>query len=254
MFKKIINYYNNLTSTLQIDYNYDLSQNNFNLIRKTIITTFRIKQYSTDLCLMNHFFKYGKCYNFKSDNSEYIFQKIICNVNIVKWTYWIQFEKILIIDNKDYRADLYMIIKTKNNNFIELIIETDEKHHYSNNNDTINRDYNKNIYAIKRGMALIRIDLSDSKIITQDIINLIIKYITNIHYTNNPIYYFSDKFINLHNNYDKIIINVNPIDINDNDFIKDFKLDTKLKNNVNLVNPHQISFGSKSKKKINIHQ
>ncbi len=196
MYKDLINYYNNFNSKKQMNYNYDLSQNNFNLIKDIIKNEFKRRQCRNELEIFSNLKFNNTIRKLKCDNSEYIFEKIMCNQNINKWTYWVELEKNLLINNKNYRYDLYMIIKTKNNNFIDLIIETDEAHHY---NDNVKRsDNDKDVFAITHGIAIIRIDLSASKIITDNIIKFVIKSITDIHFTNKPIYYFSDKYINFH--------------------------------------------------------
>jgi hypothetical protein len=253
LYTNLIDYYNNISSKIKINYNFDLSQNNFNLTKEIIKNGFKIKQLNSELKILSKLKNYNTICKFKCDNSEYIFEKIMCNLNVNTWTYSAQFEKILYIDNQYYRADLYMIIKTKNNNFIDLIIETDENHHFDN--ITKKRDYNKDIFAIKQGIAIIRIDLSESKIITNDIINLIIKYITNIHYTNNPVYYFSEKYINFHTQIKDSKEIKKGITITLPQHLKDslkeplelIKSQYSKNSNQSIITPDKISFGSSNK-------
>jgi hypothetical protein len=142
-----------------------------------------------------------------------------------------------------------MIIKTKNNNFIDLIIETDESHHYTDK--TKNSDNVKDIFAITHGIAIIRIDLSESKIITDNIINFVIKIITDIHFTNKPIYYFCDKYIKFHTPSKGLTI-VLPQHLKNT--LEEPYCDTTIisqdnskKSDNTEITPQQISFGSSNK-------
>jgi hypothetical protein len=104
------------------------------------------------------------------------------------------------INNKYLRFDLYLILHI-DNNYFQVIIETDESHHINNNrrlnNGQINDNY-KDIFAIKYGISFIRLNVND--IISDYEINRALFCIDYIILTKKPVYYFNKEYIKYKNN------------------------------------------------------
>ena len=121
--------------------------------------------------------------------------EIMCRIvqsKIYDHIIYISHEHTIKIMDKNLRYDIYLIIKTSNDSLIEIMIENDDISHYYKNDKY---DKYKDIYCIKNGISMCRIDCPSRKI-TENVINKIIEFIDKIFYTNVPAYYFYDKYIN----------------------------------------------------------
>jgi|688.fasta_scaffold114526_4 hypothetical protein len=91
------------------------------------------------------------------------------------------------------RYDLYFIIKTNTNDLFEVIIETDEDHHYNIKRQLGNiYDIYKDIYCFENCISLLRLK---TKKLKQTDINIAINFINEIIKTNFPTYNISNDYI-----------------------------------------------------------
>lgn len=153
-------------------------------------------------------------------NNNILYNKIY-NSNLISNIEYMSVEKTVIIEGHKLRFDLYLIIKTCDFNenkfkYFELYIETDESHHYTNNDVQNSYDVMKDIYCIRNGISLLRLHMKNNKI-SENNINLCIFFIYYLINIKSPIYYFPQRYINTKNKYIKNINN-KEIDINDISF------------------------------------
>ncbi len=164
------------------------------------------KKFLNYQCGLNNFIYHIK--NNKSINTKLrkienniILYNHILESHLIQYIDFINTEHSLYISNHVLRADIYLILYV-NNNYFEMIIETDENHHITFNekyNEEYTKylkyDYYKDKYAIKKGISFIRIDIKNSKINDENI-DLALFCINYIIETQKPLYYFNKKYIN----------------------------------------------------------
>jgi hypothetical protein len=136
----------------------------------------------------------------KIENNIILYNRIL-ESHLIKYIDYINIEHSLYISNHVLRADIYLILCI-DNNYFEMIIETDEDHHITFNekyNEEYTKylkyDYYKDKYAIKKGISFVRIDINNSKINDENI-DLALFCINYIIETQKPLYYFNKKYIN----------------------------------------------------------
>lgn len=136
----------------------------------------------------------------KIENNVILYNRIL-ESHLIKYIDFINTEHSIYISKHVLRADIYLILCV-NNNYFEMIIETDEDHHitfdekYSEKYTKYQKyDYYKDKYAIKKGISFVRIDINNSKI-TDKNIDLALFCINYIVETQKPLYYFNKKYIN----------------------------------------------------------
>ena len=244
--KEIIKYYhtnfffsfilkgNNLIKYIDSKYNIDYENINvifndkisYNIITKInyiekrelnliILLTFLYKKYEYDKYIYNIIINNKKFPNIFIGNNNILYNYIF-NSNIINDIEFMDTEYLVHIDNHPLKFDIYIIIKIFDGikyNHHKLIIETDEKHHYVNNN--INYDILKDKYCIQNQISLLRLHIDNKKISINEI-NFCMFFIKYLIKHKESIYYFSEKYISSH----KIKINSNENN-NDNDNLFD---------------------------------
>ncbi len=151
--------------------------------------------------------------NYKKIENNIILYNRIMESHLINYIDFIDIEYSLFISKHMLRADIYLLLHI-NNNYFEVIIETDEKHHLKYKHTTLKYDYYKDKYAIENGISIIRININNHKINNNNI-NLALFCINYIIETQQPIYYFNKKYIEYMNtNNDKLhdILNNNSLD------------------------------------------
>jgi len=150
--------------------------------------------------------------NLRKIENNIILYNHILKSHLIKYIDYINIEHSLYISNHVLRADIFLILCI-DNNYFELIIETDEDRHitFKEKYDetyikNLKYDYYKDKYAIKNGISFVRININNSKINDKNI-NLALFCINYIIETKKPLYYFNKKYINY-----KKSINVNMYD------------------------------------------
>ena len=207
-----------------------------------ILIKFLHRKYNYDMYVYENIFRKNSPTKIFIGNNNKLYNHIF-NSNIIYNIEFIDTEYPLKIDGHTLRFDIYMIIKVLDLDipkykYYKLVIETDENHHYCINNN--NYDKLKDRYCIENDISLLRIDVTqnNNKLSKQDIefCLFFIKYLIKI---KKPIYYFSSKYIDAHQQQIKNIninININDInDINDIDNIISFG-----SNNKNIININDI--------------
>jgi len=143
--------------------------------------------------------KYNKTYKiYKIPNNIILYYKII-NSHLVNYIDYITTEYKLLINNTYLKADIYMILHI-DNNYFQVIIETDEFHHINKKYRLDNSqlyDTKKDLYAIKYGISFIRLNIH--KYINNDNINRALFCIEYIILTKKPVYYFNEEYIKYKN-------------------------------------------------------
>jgi hypothetical protein len=174
-----------------------------------ILMVLKSKQLRTEYSFLKQFFINKKVTDCHFDNSEYIYYKILENNNLSACISNLELEKTFkIIDcsgkEHAYRVDLYLQLKTFHKtlykNFkserMNIIIEIDESHHLTNTKCIIN-DINKDMYFIKNGFSIIRVDISRRKI-NDDDIKEVIRHLVEIQQSRKLRYVFSKAYIKSH--------------------------------------------------------
>ena len=171
----------------------------------------------------------------KIENNIILYNRIL-ESHLIKYIDYINIEHSLYISNHVLRADIYLILCI-DNNYFEMIIETDEDHHITFNekyNEEYTKylkyDYYKDKYAIKKGISFVRIDINNSKI-TDKNIDLALFCINYIIETQKPLYYFNKKYIN----YKKSIHTDKYNEFSDIESNIDNDLDNNLDNNLDKL-------------------
>ena len=258
--KEIIKYYNtnfffsfilkdnNLIKYIDSKYNIDYDNINvifndkisYNIITKfnytekrelnlIILLTFLYKKYEYDKYIYDIIINNKKFPNVFIGNNNILYNYIF-NSNIINDIEFIDTEYLVHIDNHPLRFDIYIIIKIfdgKKYNHHKLVIETDETHHYVNNN---NYDILKDKYCIQNQISLLRLHIDNKKISINEI-NFCMFFIKYLIKHKEPIYYFSEKYIYSH----KIKINSN--ENNDNLYdILSFGTDNRDKKYYDYIN------------------
>lgn len=207
-----------LYDDLMKEYNKDYNLDDANLhdidaenvkYNENILNVLKFKQLRTEYSFIKNFFTSNKVTNCHFDNSEYIYYKLLENDKISACISNLELEKTFKIQDYSgnlhaYRVDLYLELKTfhkslyKNikNELIKVIIEIDESHHLTDKYIIIN-DINKDIYFIKNGFAIIRINIAYRKINDNDI-KEIIKHLVVIQESRSLRYIFSQAYIKSH--------------------------------------------------------
>jgi very-short-patch-repair endonuclease len=225
--KKFIKNNDILYDDLMKEYNKDyyLDINNLHTIdaenvkyNDNILNVLQFKQLRTEYYFIKHFFTNNKITNCHFDNSEYIYYKLLENDKLSACISNLELEKTFKIHDCSgklhaYRVDLYLELKTfhkslyKNikNELIKVIIEIDESHHLTDKYIIIN-DINKDLYFIKNGFAIIRIDIARRKI-NDDDIKEVIRHLVEIQHSRNLRYVFSEAYIKSHDINNKITHN-----------------------------------------------
>lgn len=142
----------------------------------------------------------------KIENNVILYNRIL-ESHLINYIDYIDTEHSLSISKHVLRADIYLIICV-DNNYFEMIIETDEDHHITFNEKYSNQctkylkyDYYKDKYAIKNGISIVRINI-DNHVISDKNIDLALFCINYIIETQKPLYYFNKKYINYKKNID----------------------------------------------------
>ena len=165
----------------------------------------------------------------KIENNVILYNHIL-ESHLIKYIDFINTEHSIYISKHVLRADIYLILCI-NNNYFEMIIETDEDHHitfdekYSEKYIKYQKyDYYKDKYAIKKGISIVRIDIKNNKINNENI-DLALFCINYVIETQKPLYCFNKKYIN----YKKSINNDKYNEFSDIE--SDNDLDNNLDNN-----------------------
>lgn len=139
--------------------------------------------------------------NTHSLNSYKLFRSLINN-NIKDKILLLTCEYKIKIINRTAVFDLYMIICTKNNIYLEAIIEIDENHHMNKDINMNKQDIIKDLYCFNKSISLLRISTND---ITDNIVEKVINFINCVYNQQKPIYILDDLYIfhknNMINNY-----------------------------------------------------
>jgi hypothetical protein len=178
--KRNINVYNIINLIYKKFTNYQYGLNNFIYkIKNNKVINKKLKKIENNIILYN-----------------YILQS-----HLINYIDYINTEHSLYISNHVLRADIFIILCV-NNNYFELIIETDEDHHiifdekyYEKYTKYLKYDYYKDKYAIKNGISLVRINI-DNYVINEKNIDLALFCINYIIETQKPLYYFNTQYIN----------------------------------------------------------
>ena len=237
LIKYIDNKYNIDYDNINVIFNDKISYNiitKFNYTEKRelnliILLTFLCKKYEYDKYIYDIIIKNKKFPNVFIGNNNILYNYIF-NSNIINNIEFMDTEYLVHIDNHPLRFDIYIIIKIFDGikyNHHKLIIETDEKHHYVNNN---NYDILKDKYCIQNQISLLRLHISNNKISINEI-NFCMFFIKYLIKHKGTIYYFSEKYISSH----KIKINSN--ENNDNLYdILSFGTDNRDKKYYDYIN------------------
>jgi hypothetical protein len=141
-----------------------------------------------------------------ASNSITLMQQII-NSSIINYIEFINTEYILHVLEyeskkcRDYRVDIFMILKI-DNIYHKIIIETDEKHHSKLNNIEFNKsDFCKDKYAIETKTSIFRLNIDER--VNDETIKLTLFLINQIFETKGPIYYFNENYIKLRNKIER---------------------------------------------------
>jgi hypothetical protein len=136
-----------------------------------ILMVFLLKKYTYDIKIYKNLLKnnYNNIYykHVFIGNNNILYNKI-CNSNLINNIEFMETEKSVRINNQILRFDIYIILYLFNVNndykwhHYEVVIETDEKHHFNIN--TNQNDLLKDEYCIKNGISMIHIDIDNGKI------------------------------------------------------------------------------------------
>ncbi len=184
----------------------DISSLNFDLIQsKSNVKLIDKCQNSFKLVQLRNEYKYVIDYltvktlpNVKNDNSDTLLMEIMKNKYIMSFCKIIERERAFKINNHAYRVDIFLRLNTEHNDFIDVIIEVDESHHFTNEESQLSSDHAKDKYFVLNGFSIIRVDLIDDKF-TLKVIKSTLNYLTYIIKNYKHIYVFSDKYIRIHN-------------------------------------------------------
>lgn len=179
--------------------------NNFNISNNNLIL-YENKILSNNIYILKEIFKNkftdDSISNNTKGNSFICVNSLINNRDIMKIIKVIKNEYKLKIYNNMYLYDLYIIIKLKNNLYLDLVIEIDEKHHYSDDVHCQISDIIKDLYCFKNNISLLRIDCKN---FDESHLDTVLTFIYEIYNSCVPIYSLSKKYINYKNNYIKKI-------------------------------------------------
>ena len=256
----ILSYYE-LVKFYKRDISYNIikytKNTNKNLLRENIINLLKYKQLKYEYKFIKRFI-IDKMYTRNHyDNSEYIYQKILENEHISDILFDIELEKTFIINDRNFRADLFIELNLPfidvNDNIkfehMKIIIETDEKHHFIKDDESeyIINDKIKDLYWVQNGYSIIRVDLKNKKI-NDEIINIVINYIFEIIESKRPLYIFSDEYIECHKHLKGSTI-ILPQHLKDSIKEPIELIKSQYSNNTNqsIITPDKISFGSSNK-------
>ena len=166
-----------------------------------ILLIFLLKKYTYDSFIFNNLYENPSKNITKKTfiGNNNILYNHIYNSKIINNIEYMETEKLIHIDNHSLRIDIYIILKTFNDNYeyeyFELFIECDEQHHIHNREN--NYDLLKDKYCITNNISLLRLNLDDNKLNTNDI-NFCLFFMEYLIKYKQSIYYFSDKYIHTH--------------------------------------------------------
>lgn len=208
----------------------ELNKNNARVILKYLYNKDKILNMQTNILTLyeRRIYKYKLKYLKKIIYNK---NNIIVTPNKCKLNSYILFNKLLeknindlILILPEYRIrvsyetyfyDIYIMIRTKRQMFVEAFIEIDEKCHYTNNVEYNKRDIIKDIYCFNNCISLLRI-CTDT--ISEPIITQVIEFINKISEKGDIIYNINDKYIE-HKN--KMILTI----MNDSSEKNDYMID-----------------------------
>jgi hypothetical protein len=156
----------------------------------------------------------------KIQNNILLYNKII-DSNVINYIDYINTEHTINISKHKLRFDIFILLRI-DNEYIKIIIETDEDAHFTYNKKSLKYDYYKDKYSIKNGYSMIRINLNKNKLSNEDI-KFVLFCINYIIETKKPIYYFSKKYIdylqsidnNIYDEFSDVDENINEYESND---------------------------------------
>lgn len=123
---------------------------------------------------------------------------------------YIKEEYPITVNNKNFRYDIFIILRSIKNKLLRVCIEIDENAHFSNTFDD-SHDRIKDLYCFEHGISLCRYYCKTRCVTPNDIKN-VKRFLKTIVYANFPQYYFSEKYLS---HKKEIGINVTLNDIND---------------------------------------
>jgi hypothetical protein len=176
-------------------YDLSLSKQNVKLIKKCQ-NCFKLVQVRNEYRYIIDYLTTNSISSIKNDNSDKLLMEIMKNKYIMTFCKIIERERSFNIEHNLYRVDLFIRLNTEDDDFIDLIIELDEEHHFIKTNT--HSDKTKDKYFIENGFSILRIDLSDyNNVLTETIIRSTLYYLSYIIKNNKRIYLFSQKYINV---------------------------------------------------------
>lgn len=182
-------------------YDLSLSKQNVKLIKKCQ-NCFKLVQVRNEYRYIIDYLTTNSISSIKNDNSDKLLMEIMKNKYIMTFCKIIERERSFNIEHNLYRVDLFIRLNTEDNDFIDLIIELDEDHHFIKTNT--HSDKTKDKYFIENGFSILRIDLSDyNNVLTETIISSTLYYLSYIIKNNKHIYLFSQKYINVQKKSEK---------------------------------------------------
>ncbi len=198
--------YNKINVIFNDDIAIDIISDFYNYTRKKeqniiILLIFLLKKYTYDSFIFYDLYKNPNKNITKNTfiGNNNILYNHIYNSKLINNIEYMETEKLVHIDNHSLRIDIYIILKTFNDNYeyeyFELFIECDEKHHIHNTKN--NYDLLKDKYCISNNISLLRLNLEKNKITTKDI-NFCLFFMEYLIKYKQSIYYFSDKYIHTH--------------------------------------------------------
>ena len=192
---------------------YEINDDNLLNVNQNIINIFRLRQLIyEETRLISFFNNTDDIRDIHIDTSDYLIIELLKHNLINRRIMYLEREKSIKINKIMYRSDIFMIIETNKYTLMPVIIETDEKHH-KNDENIINNDRIKDKHFILQGFSVLRIDINNDKnIVEQTNIKLVINKLIDLIELDEPIYYFSDKYIENHRIKSGIIITQEMLD------------------------------------------
>jgi len=208
-YTKLVRYYKNMLNYVTDDVyrlTYDvLDEYRFNL-KKNIMDTFKYKQQFYEEYRLSEIFSNKHISKIHIDNSDILLINLLRHELLITQIHDLEREKLIVIDKRNFRADIYLELMTRNVEIIPVIIEVDEDHH-SISKQIIDNDCIKDKYYVLNGYSVIRIELKT--IVSEEIIKDTINKLVDVIELSKPVYYFSDNYINTHKINKKEITGIN---------------------------------------------
>lgn len=208
-YTKLIKYYKNMLNYVTDDVyrlTYDVSDDCVYKLKTNILDNFKHKQNEYEKETLINFFSNKHISKIHIDNSDMLLINLLRHELLITQIHDLEREKLIVIDKRNFRADIYLELMTRNVEIIPVIIEVDEDHH-NISKQIIDNDCIKDKYYVLNGYSVIRIELKT--IITEEIIKDTINKLVDVIELSKPVYYFSDNYINTHKINKKEITGIN---------------------------------------------